>query len=132
MPLAAATLLVAPGCNVTLTALKWSGTSVTAGSLVAATTVRMIAGGVVCAAAEAASAVAASHSIAVVLQRMMASRLNDDRGTIRASRAACRGLVGLAEPPRNVDRFSAVPLLAADRDDHIAAADLRNRCRRAG
>ena len=31
-----------------------------------------------------------------------------------------------------LDRFSAVPLLAPDRDDHIQAADLRNRCRRAG
>jgi hypothetical protein len=31
-----------------------------------------------------------------------------------------------------LDRFSAIPLLAPDRDDHIHAADLRNRCRRAG
>jgi len=31
-----------------------------------------------------------------------------------------------------LDRFSAVPLLAPDRDDHIHAADLRNQCRRAG
>ena len=31
-----------------------------------------------------------------------------------------------------LDRFSAVPLLVPDRDDHIHAADLRNRCRRAG
>ncbi len=31
-----------------------------------------------------------------------------------------------------LDRFSAVPLLAPDRDDHIRAAELRNRCRRAG
>ena len=29
-------------------------------------------------------------------------------------------------------RFSAVQLLVPDRDDHIHAADLRNRCRRAG
>ena len=28
--------------------------------------------------------------------------------------------------------FSAVPLLPPDREDHIAAAELRNRCRRAG
>jgi predicted nucleic acid-binding protein len=38
--------------------------------------------------------------------------------------------------PRNraqiLDRFSAVPLLVPTRDDHIAAAELRNRCRRAG
>lgn len=31
-----------------------------------------------------------------------------------------------------LDRFSAIPLLVPDRDDHIRAADLRNRCRRAG
>jgi predicted nucleic acid-binding protein len=31
-----------------------------------------------------------------------------------------------------LDRFSAVPLLVPDRDDHIQAAELRNRCRRAG
>lgn len=31
-----------------------------------------------------------------------------------------------------LDRFSAVPLLVPDRNDHIGAAELRNRCRRAG
>jgi predicted nucleic acid-binding protein len=31
-----------------------------------------------------------------------------------------------------LDRFSALSLLVPDRDDHIQAADLRNRCRRAG
>ena len=31
-----------------------------------------------------------------------------------------------------IDRFSALPLIAPDRQDHIDAADLRNRCRRAG
>ena len=31
-----------------------------------------------------------------------------------------------------LDRFSAVPLLVPDREDHIGAAELRNRCRRAG
>ena len=31
-----------------------------------------------------------------------------------------------------LDRFSALPLLAPDRQDHIDAAELRNRCRRAG
>jgi predicted nucleic acid-binding protein len=38
--------------------------------------------------------------------------------------------------PRNreqiLSRFSAVPLLVPTRQDHIAAAELRNRCRRAG
>jgi predicted nucleic acid-binding protein len=31
-----------------------------------------------------------------------------------------------------LDRFSAVPLLVPDRDDHIRAAELRNLCRRGG
>ena len=31
-----------------------------------------------------------------------------------------------------LDRFSAVPLLTPDRDDHIRAAALRNHCRRNG
>lgn len=29
-------------------------------------------------------------------------------------------------------RFAALPLLLPDRDDHVAAAEIRNRCRRAG
>jgi predicted nucleic acid-binding protein len=31
-----------------------------------------------------------------------------------------------------LDRFSALPLLMPDREDHIEAAELRNRCRRGG
>ena len=31
-----------------------------------------------------------------------------------------------------IDRFAAIPLIAPDRADHIAAAELRNTCRRAG
>ena len=31
-----------------------------------------------------------------------------------------------------IDRFAALPLLSPDRDDHIEAAEIRNRCRRAG
>jgi predicted nucleic acid-binding protein len=31
-----------------------------------------------------------------------------------------------------IDRFAALPLLAPERPDHIHAAELRNRCRRAG
>src|SRR5260221_2512615 len=78
MPSAAETPLFSPGGRVTPTALKWSGTSVTVGSLVAAITVRVIAEGVgvVCAAAEAASATAPSTSIPVILNRMIASQFN--------------------------------------------------------
>ena len=31
-----------------------------------------------------------------------------------------------------IERFAALPLLSPDRQNHIDAADLRNRCRRAG
>ncbi|MGH8863547.1 MAG: type II toxin-antitoxin system VapC family toxin [Burkholderiales bacterium] len=31
-----------------------------------------------------------------------------------------------------LERFSALPLLVPDRKDHIAAAELRNKCRRSG
>src|SRR6266513_5898658 len=77
MPLAAETPLFWSGRRVTLTALKWSGTSVTLGSLVAATTVRVIAGGagVVCAAPEAGSAIAPSNNSPVVLNCMIASQV---------------------------------------------------------
>src|SRR5438045_4696291 len=60
-----------------LTALKWTGTSVTVGSLVAAITVRVIAGGggVVCAVPVAGSAIAPSNSSPVVLNCMIASQV---------------------------------------------------------
>ena len=44
-------------------------------------------------------------------------------------------LQGFAGPRASkdlIDRFSALPILSPDRQDHIEAADLRNRCRRAG
>ncbi len=43
-----------------------------------------------------------------------------------------QGFSGPKAQARIVDRFSALPLLAPDREDHIAAAQLRNRCRRGG
>src|SRR6266480_4925373 len=78
MPLAAETPLFSPDGRVTLTTLKWSGASVTVGSLVAATTVRVIAGGavvVVCAAPEAGTAIAPSNNSPVVLNCMIASQV---------------------------------------------------------
>ena len=44
-------------------------------------------------------------------------------------------LQGFAGPKARsliLDRFSAVPLVVPDRDDHVQAAELHNRCRRAG
>jgi predicted nucleic acid-binding protein len=43
-----------------------------------------------------------------------------------------QGFSGPKTREQILDRFSALPLLAPDRDDHIRAAELRNRCRRAG
>ena len=43
-----------------------------------------------------------------------------------------QGFAGPKAKAQILERFSAVPLLVANRDDHIRAADLRNDCRRAG
>jgi predicted nucleic acid-binding protein len=43
-----------------------------------------------------------------------------------------QGFLGPKARDKILDRFSAVPLLVPDRDDHIGAAELRNRCRRNG
>jgi hypothetical protein len=44
-------------------------------------------------------------------------------------------LQGFAKPKAHrqiIERFQSLPLLVPDRDDHIQAAELRNRCRRKG
>jgi hypothetical protein len=43
-----------------------------------------------------------------------------------------QGFSGPKARAQILDRFSAVPLIVPDRDDHILAAELRNRCRRGG
>jgi predicted nucleic acid-binding protein len=43
-----------------------------------------------------------------------------------------QGFAGPKSRSEIVERFSALPLLAPDRDDHIEAAELRNHCRRKG
>jgi hypothetical protein len=43
-----------------------------------------------------------------------------------------QGFAGPRARREIIDRFAALPLLTPDRHDHIEAADLRNRCRRAG
>lgn len=43
-----------------------------------------------------------------------------------------QGFAGPKARDQILERFSAVPLLVPDRDDHIEAATLRNACRRAG
>lgn len=43
-----------------------------------------------------------------------------------------QGFAGPKSRDQIVERFSALPLIAPDREDHIRAATLRNQCRRAG
>jgi len=43
-----------------------------------------------------------------------------------------QGFAGPKSRDQIVERFSALPLVAPDREDHIRAATLRNQCRRAG
>ena len=43
-----------------------------------------------------------------------------------------QGFSGPRARDQILDRFSAVPLLMPDLDDHIRAAETRNRCRRSG
>jgi predicted nucleic acid-binding protein len=43
-----------------------------------------------------------------------------------------QGFSGPKARDKILDRFSAVPLLVPDRNDHIEAAELRNQCRRNG
>jgi predicted nucleic acid-binding protein len=43
-----------------------------------------------------------------------------------------QGFSGAKASAQIIERFAALPLLQPDREDHIAAAELRNTCRRAG
>lgn len=43
-----------------------------------------------------------------------------------------QGFSGPKARTQIIERFSAIPLLQPDREDHVAAAELRNVCRRAG
>lgn len=43
-----------------------------------------------------------------------------------------QGFSGPRDRDQIIDRFGALPLLSPERQDHVDAAELRNRCRRAG
>lgn len=43
-----------------------------------------------------------------------------------------QGFSGPRDRSSIIERFAALPLLVPDREDHIAAAEIRNACRRAG
>jgi predicted nucleic acid-binding protein len=63
------------------------------------------------------------------------------RRSLETGSVHCTGLVlqellqGFSQPKSHrqiIDRFSALPLLVPDRQDHIHAAEMRNQCRRKG
>jgi predicted nucleic acid-binding protein len=67
--------------------------------------------------------------------------VNELRRSLDTGTVYCTGLVlqellqGFSKPKAQrqiISRFSALPLLVPDRDDHVHAAELRNRCRRKG
>lgn len=66
-----------------------------------------------------------------VLVRAIADR-RDVVSTGLVLQELLQGFTGPKDRNLLLDRFSAVPLLAPTRQDHIAAAELRNRCRRSG
>jgi predicted nucleic acid-binding protein len=81
----------------------------------------------------------------LVLRRDQPSDGNAARALIRAlelgERMVTTGLVlqellqgfyGPKAQEQIVDRFSAIPLVVPDREDHVAAAVLRNQCRKKG
>jgi predicted nucleic acid-binding protein len=43
-----------------------------------------------------------------------------------------QGFNGPSARRQIIERFAALPLVVPDREDHVGAADIRNRCRRAG
>jgi predicted nucleic acid-binding protein len=43
-----------------------------------------------------------------------------------------QGFAGPKQRARILDAFSSIPLVVPDREDHVSAAELRNRCRRSG
>ncbi len=43
-----------------------------------------------------------------------------------------QGFSGPKEAGQIIERFGVLPYIVPDRDDHVSAADLRNRCRRSG
>src|SRR5258706_11281651 len=114
-----------------LTALKWSGTSVTVGSLVAAITVRVIAGGaaVVCAAAESRSAIAPSNSSPVVLNCMIASQVQRIIGAPYALPAPL-GMAGRFEVLLDGNREQADEAVREDNSDSTRVNNVRSQAHR--
>ncbi|MGC2414002.1 MAG: PIN domain-containing protein [Stellaceae bacterium] len=81
----------------------------------------------------------------LTLRRDAASPVAEVRALVRAIEAGetilvtglvlqelLHGFSGPRDRQQIIDRFAALPLLIPDRRDHVDAAELRNRCRRAG
>jgi predicted nucleic acid-binding protein len=67
--------------------------------------------------------------------RVLRHALESDETIVTTGLILQELLQGFASPRASkniVDRFTALPLLTPDRQDHIDAAELRNRCRRGG
>jgi predicted nucleic acid-binding protein len=63
-------------------------------------------------------------------QRLEASEIVVTTGLVLQE--LLRGFAGPRARVQIIERFAALPILAPDRADHIEAAELCNRCRRAG
>ena len=68
------------------------------------------------------------------VQELMDALLGDDVvvTTGLVLQELLQGFSGPKASAQIIERFAALPLLQPDRADHIAAAELRNTCRRAG
>src|SRR5258706_1700258 len=114
-----------------LTALKWSCTSVAVGSLVAATTVRVIAGGagLVCAMPAAGSAIAPSNNSPIVLNCMIASQVQRIIGAPYALPAPL-GMAGRFELLLDGNREQADEAVREDNSDSTRVNNVRSQAHR--
>jgi predicted nucleic acid-binding protein len=73
---------------------------------------------------------AASREVAVLVQAIESGETLVTTGLVLQE--LLQGFSGPKSRDQIVDRFSSIPLLVPDRDDHVRAAELRNHCRRNG
>ncbi len=72
------------------------------------------------------------EDIAQSLDTFLAAGVGRRRHDRSRSSGASAGFLGPRAQALIVERFAVLPLLQPDREDHIGAAALRNRCRRGG
>jgi predicted nucleic acid-binding protein len=68
--------------------------------------------------------------VAALRQRLGAGELVVTTGLVLQE--LLQGFSGPRSRGQIIERFTALPLVASDRSDHIEAAEIRNRCRRGG